>query len=98
MAITQGLQTPFDGPIRWKGPNGERVRVINMSLGGPIVIRSNIEQYLEACAAGILVVVASGNEGDADENTMEYGYPALYNECITVAACDRKQGTRLIFE
>ena len=36
-------------------------------------------------------VVASGNEGDADENTLEYGYPALYNECITVSACDENK-------
>ena len=36
-------------------------------------------------------MVASGNEGDADEETMEYGYPALYNECVTVAACDENK-------
>jgi major intracellular serine protease len=38
-----------------------------------------------------MVVVASGNEGDNDESTFEYGYPALYNECITVGAIDENR-------
>lgn len=76
----------------WKGPNGERVRIINMSLGGPQDDPKLKEAILEACSRGIVVVVASGNEGDNNETTYEYGFPALYNECITVAACnDQKQ-------
>jgi len=73
----------------WRGANGEKVRVINMSLGGSYNDPRMYKAILEAVAAGILVVVASGNEGDNDPNTFEYGYPALYNECITVAACDQ---------
>jgi major intracellular serine protease len=82
-----GITNAIRWAARWKGPNGERVRVINMSLGGPYHDSKQYRAILEACALGILVVVASGNEGDADEGTMEYGYPALYNECVTVAAC-----------
>lgn len=74
---------------KWKGPNGERVRVINMSLGGPHNDSKLYEAILDAVAAGIMVVVASGNEGDANPLTYEKSYPALYNECITVAACDQ---------
>jgi major intracellular serine protease len=84
-SITRAIRWAAD----WKGPNGERVRVMNMSLGGP---SSDPEQYkaiLYAVSKGILVVVASGNEGDGDEETFEYGYPSLYPECITVAACDK---------
>jgi major intracellular serine protease len=73
---------------KWRGENGEKVRVISMSLGGSYNDPKLEKAILEACSQGILVVVASGNEGDADESTYEYGYPALYNECITVAACD----------
>jgi major intracellular serine protease len=76
---------------KWKGPNGEKVRVISMSLGGPENDPKLEEAILEAAAAGILVVVASGNEGDNDETTYEFGYPALYNECITVAACNEQK-------
>jgi major intracellular serine protease len=70
------------------GPNGERVRLINMSLGGSDNDPEFEASILEACAKGIVVIVASGNEGDADESTMEFGYPACYNECVTVAAHD----------
>jgi major intracellular serine protease len=75
----------------WRGAAGERVRIINMSLGGSYNDKNMEEAILEACSKGILVVVASGNEGDANENTFEYSYPALYNECITVAACDENK-------
>lgn len=87
----KGITDAIKWATKWEGPNGEKVRVMNMSLGGPM---HDVHQYraiLEACSKGILVVVASGNEGDADEETMEYGYPALYNECVTVAACDEKK-------
>ena len=72
----------------WVGPNGERVRIINMSLGGSHNDKTLEKAILEACAKGIIVVVASGNEGDGDGETFEYGYPALINECVTVGACD----------
>jgi major intracellular serine protease len=84
----QGIIDGINYATKWKGPNGEKVRVINMSLGGPMHDPSLYEAILGAVAKGILVVVASGNEGDADESTCEFGYPALYNECITVSACD----------
>ena len=72
----------------WKGKNGEKVRIINMSLGGTYNDKALEKAILEACSKGIVVVVASGNEGDNNEETMERSFPALYNECITVAACD----------
>lgn len=75
----------------WRGKNGEKVRIINMSLGGSYNDPRMYKAILEASAAGIMVVVASGNEGDNNPTTYEYGYPALYNECITVAACDENK-------
>ncbi len=75
----------------WEGPNGERVRVINMSLGGPQNDPELEKAILAAVARGIVVVCASGNEGDNNEATYEYDYPALYNECVTVAACDENR-------
>lgn len=87
----QGITDAIRWATKWRGPNGEKVRVMNMSLGGPSHDPKQYKAILDACAAGILVVVASGNEGDADEDTLEFGYPALYNECVTVAACDEKK-------
>jgi major intracellular serine protease len=75
----------------WEGKDGERVRIINMSLGGSHNDKNLEAAILDACAKGIIVVVASGNEGDANEDTYEYGYPALYRECVTVAACDENK-------
>jgi major intracellular serine protease len=76
---------------QWKGPKGEKVRIINMSLGGPVNDKNLEQAILDACSKGIMVVVASGNEGDANEDTMEFGFPALINECITVGACDENR-------
>lgn len=84
-------QSIIDGieyATKWTGENGEKVRVISMSLGGSYNDPRMERAILKAVSKGILVVVASGNEGDNREDTYEYGYPALYNECITVAACD----------
>jgi major intracellular serine protease len=75
----------------WKGKNGEKTRIISMSLGGSYNDKNLEKAILEACAKGIVVVVASGNEGDNKEETYEYGYPALYNECITVGAIDENR-------
>ena len=86
-----GYDSIIDGinyAANWKGPNGERVRILNMSLGGPYNDRNLEKAILNACAKGVLVVVASGNEGDNRQETYEFGYPALYNECITIAACN----------
>jgi major intracellular serine protease len=87
----QGITDAIRWAANWRGPNGEKVRVINMSLGGPYHDNEQYEAILEACARGILVVVASGNEGDANENTYEFGYPSYYGECVTVAACDENK-------
>ena len=84
----KGITDAIKWATKWRGKNGERVRVMNMSLGGSMHDEQQYRAILKACAEGIMVVVASGNEGDANEETLEYGYPALYNECITVAACD----------
>lgn len=87
----EGITEAIKYCTNWVGPNGEKVRVMNMSLGGPIPNEEQYEAILQACAKGVLVVVASGNEGDADEESLEFGYPALYPECITIGAVDRTE-------
>ena len=85
--ITNGIKWATN----WRGPNNEKVRIISMSLGGSYNDPKMHKAILEAVAEGILVVCAAGNEGDANTDTFEFGYPAMINECISVAACDENK-------
>lgn len=84
--------------ISWKGPNNARVRVINMSLGGPVDDPNMHDAIKEAVQNEILVVCAAGNEGDIFNGgdcgpvKDELGYPGAYNEVVEVGAVglDRK--------
>lgn len=71
---------------KWRGGNGEKVRVISMSLGGPYHLPELQNAVEEAVANDIAVVVAAGNEGDGVEESHEFSYPASYNSVISVAA------------
>jgi len=76
----------IDYAAAWKGPNGERVRVISMSLGGPQDVPALHKAIQNAVAKDIAVVVAAGNEGDGKEDTQEFAFPGAYSEVIEVAA------------
>ncbi len=70
--------------VDWRGPAGERVRVINMSFGErftevPQVLLDAV-QY--AHSAGVLMIAAAGNHG---EDVSGY-YPAAFPEVISVGA------------
>lgn len=84
----QSIINGIDWATNYIGANGERTRIINMSLGGSDHSDVLEKAILNAVSKGILVVVASGNEGNHEDDKYEYGYPALYNECITVGAID----------
>ncbi|KGP72322.1 S8 family peptidase [Pontibacillus yanchengensis] len=72
----------------WKGPNGEEVRVMSMSLGGPSDVPELHEAIQYAVNQGVSVVCAAGNNGDGQARTDEYAYPGAYNEVIQVGAID----------
>lgn len=74
--------------ISWRGPNGEKVNIINMSLGSPTYSADIHSAIKDAVKADIAVVVAAGNEGDGDESTTELSYPAALPEVIAVGAVD----------
>lgn len=74
--------------VDWTGPNGEKTTVISMSLGGPDDVPELHEAIKRAVAAGIPVVCAAGNEGDASPDTDELAYPGAYREVIQVGAID----------
>jgi major intracellular serine protease len=83
-----GIVNGLNYAINWRGANGERVRVINMSLGGSFNDPNLHAAVKKAVDNNIAVVVAAGNEGDNDELTYETSYPGSYNEVIEVGAID----------
>ncbi|SEQ36706.1 type II signal peptidase. Serine peptidase. MEROPS family S08A [Virgibacillus subterraneus] len=72
--------------VNWEGPNGEKVRVISMSLGGPEDVPELYKSVKKAVDSGIPVVCAAGNEGDGRPVTDEFAYPGAYNEVTQVGA------------
>lgn len=76
----------------WRGSNGEKVNVINMSLGGPLPNNALHNAVAKAYEDGITLVCAAGNAGDAKSDTSEIAYPAYYDECLSVGAVNLKTG------
>ncbi|XAK52721.1 S8 family peptidase [Bacillus atrophaeus] len=80
--------------IKWRGPNQERIRVINMSLGGPQDDPQLHDVIKEAVNEDILIVCAAGNEGDirsgGDCSPLkdEFSFPGAYQEVVEVGAVD----------
>ncbi|PGE59518.1 serine protease [Bacillus toyonensis] len=72
--------------IDWRGPNGERVRVINMSFGDKHEATGLHDAIIDAVNADILLICAAGNEGDNNPNTEEVSYPAYFDEVVCVGA------------
>ncbi|NLG33042.1 MAG: S8 family peptidase [Syntrophomonadaceae bacterium] len=77
---------------KWKGKNGEKVNVINMSLGGAIGDNALHQELIKVVEAGITVVCAAGNSGDGNPDTDEISYPAYYPETLAVGAIDLQTG------
>ncbi|MED4156671.1 S8 family peptidase [Priestia aryabhattai] len=74
--------------IDWRGPNEEKVGVINISLGVKDDYPGLHESIKKAVQSQIPVVVAAGNSGDGNIFTNEYLYPGAYQEVIEVGAVD----------
>jgi subtilisin family serine protease len=68
---------------------GVRIRTVNISYGSANVSRAYRDALLEADAAGIVVVVAAGNDGT--QTALDVGYPTGYGlpNVISVGAFDR---------
>ncbi|TWT04369.1 S8 family peptidase [Planococcus sp. CPCC 101016] len=84
----QGIIDGIHFAIDWRGPEGETVSVISMSLGGPEDVAELHEAIKRAIGVGIPVVCAAGNEGDDLHDTDEFAYPGAYGEVIQVGAVD----------
>lgn len=74
--------------INWRGKNGEKVRIMCLSLGTQ---ENNVELHKAiqfANMVGIPVVAASGNDGVGNVEDIRVLYPGAYNEVIQVGAID----------
>ncbi|HZH59253.1 MAG TPA: S8 family peptidase [Metabacillus sp.] len=80
--VTDGIRYAAN----WRGPDGERVRVISMSLGGREDSPELHKAIQEAIRQDILVVCAAGNEGDGNDETDEFAYPGAYPEVVQVGS------------
>lgn len=69
-----------------KYATSKKVDIINMSLGSTQGSEELHKAIQKAVKSGISVVCASGNSGDANANTDEIMYPAVYEEVIEVGA------------
>jgi major intracellular serine protease len=83
-----GIARGIRWAANWIGENGERVRVISMSLGGSSDSPEMHDAIKYAVSKGIIVVCAAGNSGDGNTTTSEFSYPAMYPETISVGAID----------
>lgn len=73
---------------QWRGENGEKIDVINLSLGGPNDDPNLKKAINKAIMQNTFVVAAAGNNGDGSEKTNEMMYPGFYKEVIQVGAID----------
>lgn len=81
--------------IDWKGPKGERVSVISLSLATKFSDLALYEAIQRAINSQIAVVAASGNDGDGNLDTLEYRFPGSYPEVIEVGAINNLEQVAL---
>ncbi|MFB7638322.1 S8 family peptidase [Peribacillus butanolivorans] len=91
LLILKVLDKNGSGQYDWiiKGINyavEQKANIISMSLGGSEDVSELHQAIQNAIAKQILVVCAAGNEGDGRDSTDELGYPAYYNEVISVGS------------
>lgn len=72
--------------IRYAADHG--AEVINMSLGRRLPSFSERQAIGYAIAKGVVVVASAGNDGDRENGSSLYSYPASYPGVISVAAVD----------
>ncbi|MGN5653910.1 S8 family peptidase [Bacillus sp. Brlt_9] len=76
--------------LSWRGKNGEKIDIINLSLGSKKESEELRKAIEHATQHNIFVVTAAGNEGDGNEETDEKSYPGYYEEVIQIGASDEE--------
>lgn len=79
----QNLINAMDYALQWQGAEGQKVRIISMSLGGDVDDPNLHAAIVRMTTGGILVVCAAGNTGRVEKQ-----FPGGYNEVVGVGAVD----------
>ncbi len=79
----QNLIGAIDYALQWQGAEGEKVRILSMSLGGETDDSALHDAIIRATDSGVLVVCAAGNTGQVERQ-----FPGGYNEVVGVGAVD----------
>lgn len=66
-------------------------KVINMSLGGRYANSSILSAVKYAHSKGVIIVCAAGNEGDGSPLTNERSFPAIWDQCLSIAAVSKEK-------
>ncbi|MDQ0297735.1 major intracellular serine protease [Salibacterium salarium] len=75
--------------MNWKGKNGEKVNIINLSLGSTSENPELKKALARAKEENIFIVGASGNYGSRNDSpTKNVLYPSYFSEVIQVGAID----------
>ena len=83
-----GLTSDIVSGLEWSVENG--MQVINMSLGSKDDSISVSRAISNTYNAGILIIAAAGNSGNAAGSGDNIDYPARYNSVVSVGATDIK--------
>lgn len=75
---------------KWRGKNGEKVQVINFSLGGSTHKDELYKIIKELHMSGIVIVAAAGNEGDGNSTTDEISFPGFYKETLSIGSINQQ--------
>ncbi|HBN07245.1 MAG TPA: hypothetical protein DD435_00905 [Cyanobacteria bacterium UBA8530] len=79
--IAKGIKDAVD----WRGVHGEKVKIINLSIGGPNPAPVLADVLAYACEHDVLMVISAGNKGEvAGSDFVEY--PAAYAGAVAVGA------------
>ncbi|MCT2536446.1 S8 family peptidase [Aquibacillus koreensis] len=87
---TESIINAIHYAIRWRGNNGEKIRVLSISFGSKENHPKLHQAVRKAVANDMLVVCAAGNDGDDNIHTTERLYPGHYQEVVQVGAVDHK--------
>lgn len=85
-----GLISALQYIKRWQGQDGEKVQVVNLSLGGPTHKDELYAVIKELHTLGIVIVAAAGNEGDGLSTTDEISFPGFYKETLSIGSVNQQ--------
>lgn len=88
ISLTSIVADAVNYAVNWKGPEGEKVNIISLSLSTTVNDKLLHNAIIEAVNHNILVVCSAGNAADSNTAADEIYFPGAYLETVGVGACD----------